>query len=499
MRIEDTLIEEKNAGKTFTCIDDHGIWDKSSIITMAYSLKIVLENKNISHLDRVVILCENGVSFLVAILGVLLAGAIAVPIDPQMPYELIQYAVNNVKAKVACISGTNSIRKIEDHYKRTDMDGFEFLFEKMGDWQVKSDIHSYLGKYSSENDPAFILFSSGTTGAAKGVVLTHKAILNNVKAIIEYMNPTSNDTFYISKTMAHASTLTGEVVVSLMAGAKLICKNPLVSPKTVLKRIESLKPSIICVNPTILRLILRAKQGKNDLSSIRLLYTSGDVADKKLLLEAQNMFSHSRILNVYGLTEAGPRVTAQRCGDEINYGSVGRPIKGVNVIVRDKNGIVCKPDEIGTIFVKTSSLMLGYWEDYTATNKKIICGELKTDDLGYVDEAGELYVLGRADDMIIRGAHNIDPCRVENIVRKIPGIDNCVIFGIPDELNGKRLVCAFEKEENHAVSKKDIISHCSRFLLPYEIPQELYEWSKIPTTSSGKISRHLAARYYMNM
>ncbi|HEX3048084.1 MAG TPA: fatty acid--CoA ligase family protein, partial [Bacillota bacterium] len=248
---------------------------------------------------------------------------------------------------------------------------------------------------------------------------------------------------------------------------------------------------------------LKVKGEKFDLSSVRIVYTSGSVAGTELIEEAGAFFSKGAttpaiVLNVYGLTEAGPRVTAQRAErGVIKPGSVGTPIQGVILVIRNSEGEICSPHETGRIYVHTPSLMLGYWEDRKSTEMKIKNGWLDTGDLGYQDEDGDVFIVGRADEVIIRGAHNIDPYRIENVIRRIPGVANCLIFGIPDPVHGSRVVCAIQKESAAVLDRHTMMAYCGQYLAPYECPQMICEWPVFPTTPSGKPSRKLAMEYYL--
>ena len=363
MRIENLLLNDESR-KTFYCIDSEKEWTGDELLRRVYSLRDELIAKGLKHLGRVVVYSENGSAFLTGILAVMAAGGIAVPIDPQIPYDAVLNIVKQVNAEIIFINGIRP----EKAFSKQDQNILTVKILKE-DSLREYDLNKInkFTEYEDENDPAFILFSSGTTGLPKGVIQTHKSILTNLEAIIDYMKPRKDDIFYISKTMVHSSTLTGELLVALKLGLKLIALNPLVSPKTFLRRLETYRPTIVGVNPSILRLILRCKKDENDLSSIRLMYTSGAVADKELLSQISERIGEAKLLNVYGLTEAGPRLTAQTEDRPIKYGSVGRPIKGVNVYVFNNENKLCKPGEIGEVFVETESLMEGYWHNEEAT------------------------------------------------------------------------------------------------------------------------------------
>lgn len=492
------LLNYKSTHPSFYIQDDQGVWSRPQLCARVLALAARLKNAGVQIQDRVALVSENSSSFLVGFLGILAAGAVAAPLDPQLPAAVIEERLSQCAIPWICVSG---IRPEKAFGGLTQLpDGGVILSEARGDWGFdgqKSPVLEYFPLGAAE-DPAVILFSSGTTGVPKGAVLTHKAMLTNIKAIVEYMKPTSADRFYIIKTMTHTATLTGEILAGLWVGAGLIARNPVVPPKVILKRIEDLKPTIMFANPTILRLLLKVKSEKFDLSSLRVVYTSGSVAAGELITEAAAFFYPAPVLNVYGLTEAGPRVTAQRLDRGIlKPGSVGTPVQGVSLAIKNSAGALCAPYETGRIYVQTPSLMLKYWNDPKSTAIKIRDGWLDTGDLGYQDEDGDLFIVGRADEMIIRGAHNIDPYRIENVIRQVPGVSNCLIFGVPDPVNGSRVICAVQKEGAAVLNRQTIMAYCGQYLAPYECPQTICEWPALPATPSGKPSRKLAAEQYL--
>jgi long-chain acyl-CoA synthetase len=510
LRIEELLLNHQYAQPGFNIHDDQGVWSYPEICARVLALAAKLKEGGVQAQERVALVSENSSSFLVGFLGILTVGAVAVPLDPQLPAAVIEERVSQCAIAWICTSGVRPEKTFGNQTKLSS--GGAILSEVRGDWGPVNPEHPVLQSVSghsigwptgSEEDPAVILFSSGTTGTPKGVVLTHRAIITNINAIVEYMKPSSADIFYIIKTMTHTATLTGELLTGLRVGAGLVARNPVVPPTIILKRIEDLKPTIVFANPTILRILLKVKSGKFDLSSVRIVYTSGSVAGSELIAEAAAFFSQRArkpvfVLNVYGLTEAGPRVTAQRVERGIpKPGSVGTPIQGVSLLIKNPAGGICTPHETGRIYVQTPSVMIGYWGDRRSTLLKIKDGWLDTGDLGYQDEDGDVFIVGRADEVIIRGAHNIDPYRIENVIRQIPGVANCLIFGVPDPVHGSRVICAVQKESAAPLDRYTLMNYCSQHLAPYECPQMICEWPVFPTTPSGKPSRKLAMEHYL--
>lgn len=491
MNITSKMYKSWDKKMDICCIDEKGTWRLSDLYTRIEALKQVLTYKGLQKGDKVAIIVPNSSSYIVSILAVLDLGGVVVPIDPHFPDLIAIDLITSAKCKFVCISSY-----LEDNYinKRLNIN---VLIEANGDWKMDSNImfQELDLPVVSENDSAFILFTSGTSGHPNGVILTHEGVLTNVEAIIEYMNPTAKDIFYIAKSGVHCSTLIGEILVGLNVGASLIIKNPVVSPTSILKRCDEYSPTILFVNPTILKLITQVKIKKYNISSIRLIYTSGAIADSEILLKADSFFSGAIIQNVYGLSEAGFRVSAQRLDQPRKLGSVGKPLKHTEIEIRSSKGEICKPYEIGQILIKSKSTMKGY-VNKGRTPAKFLNAWLLSGDLGYLDSDGELFVKGRADDMIIRSGHNIDPYRIEKIIKKIDGIEDCIVFGVPDKLNGNNIVCGVVQEGKGSININSIFEQCSLLLPSYECPQIFVEWDKLPTTLNGKHSRKLARNYF---
>ena len=240
----------------------------------------------------------------------------------------------------------------------------------------------------SQNE-AIVIYSSGTTGRSKGIILSHFAINTNADAIIDYMKVGEKDCLYIAKALSHSSVLTGELLVSLKSRAKLVIAPTVVPPRFVLSNIDKFGVTTICLNPTLLQMYVREYKIKPfPLCTLKTIYVSGSILSDKIYMEAHQTFKNIAIYNVYGLSEAGPRVTAQR-SDCCKSNSVGKPIKGVNIAIVDE----INQEEFRRVFDEMYSLSY-----YTIEREETVVRQ-------YIDTDGNPYYV---EETVTKNVLNIE-------------------------------------------------------------------------------------------
>lgn len=478
---------------TFVCEDDEKKWSISELRSKAQKLSHTLLNKGINCSDRVGIMCDNSSKLIIAIMGVARIGAIPVIISPKLPNSSVINILNKTQTKLVY----THVKDTESNFikERLTNTSDEIIAWGKNDSKRENINIKNNNIHRNKDDIAILLPTSGSSGNVKIVALSHSAVLNNINSIISYMHPDQKDIFYIAKTMVHSSTLIGEVFVAVTVGAKIISKNQYVPIRSMLQRVASSKTTIMCVNPTILSLICETNIVGMDFPNLKSVYTSGSVATEKILKNAKKTFGKANVYNVYGLTEAGPRVAAQRYGEKNNIGSVGKAIKNVEILILNRKGKICKEGEIGEVYVKSPSIMTKYWEDEEETNDKLKGITLKTGDLGYWDRDEELHIVGRKDEMIICGAHNINPNAVESIIEQYSKGIRCSVFGIPDLILGTKIICLVKGEVDIA----KLYDYCKKNLAIYECPSQIYKCDSLPLTSSGKKYRYKAMELYRSL
>lgn len=431
-------------------------------------------------MSRIALIGENSNEYISKLIDIWNDGDCALLIDWRIPSTKAVEMMRDAGAK-KCI--------IEKKFLTSDFDllqDIEYItYEKQEnktEYLTCEIRDKFQSRYST--DEAVVIYSSGTTGKARGIILSHYAINSNADSIIDYMNVCSNDCIYIVRSLTHSSTITGELLVSLKSGAGLVIGPIIVPPRVILNNISWFNITILGVNPTLLSLLSTEYSRKEyDISSLKKIYSAGAILDEKTCNESRKAFSQVAIYNSYGLTEAGPRVCSQT-KDHCNGNSVGKPIKNVEIAVVDENGFKVVDGSKGIVHVNTVSLYSGYIfgkEKHMSLYK----GWLNTGDVGYIDSYGELHIVDRIDDMIIINAHKVYPSEVEKEILGVCDVKECVVTCV--EHNGVNVVACIYVSEKDVETK--IRHKLIKSLMPFEIPRFIIRVEAIPRTLNGKISK----------
>lgn len=433
---------------------------------------------------RIGLIGDNSIEFVQNLLKIWKENDCAVIIDYRIP---IKTAIKMLrKSKVSeCIIDYRLL-------KNNDIEKVKFkpyIVKNNNQYLIPKSVYDEF-HFNNSNDEAVILFSSGTTSVSKGIVLTYASINKNSELVASYMD-LDNSVFCIVKSLAHSSTLICELLVCLKSKTKLLLlKSNMNFGKNIQIMYEN-KVNIICVNPSLVLILKKYyKLMPEKYKYLRTIYISGSFISNETICSLRTELSPIKVYNVYGLTETGPRVAAQTSKYCTNN-SVGVPLPGVDVKIMDEEKL-CKTNEIGTVFVKTPCCFKQY-----ITDKNNFSGEwINTKDLGFIGENGELFIVGRTDDILISGGHNVNPIFVESIINNIKLIEECIVIGVDDEYLGEKLVCLYTATKH--INSLNLISLCREKLAPYEIPNEWYRITRIPRNNNGKIIRNKAKELFEN-
>ena len=419
---------------------------------------------------------------------------VAIVLSNPMDYILNAIAVSKLNAVILAIYPNTGVGKIEGIVSKYDIN-YIISSVKLEYESIFEDDRVVVYKYSDEIDESMsdvmaILFTSGTTNTPKAIMLTNDNISSNVIAISAYLKPTIEDNILLIKSLYHSSTLIGELLVGLYNGCFIVVSTQLPVATVMLNLLEQKEINIFFAVPSLLKEIIVSKdREKYNLNKLRIVNFYGapmNVVDIKKLSE---VLPNTNIIYSYGQTEASPRVTyIERKDLLIKSGSSGKAIQGVKIdIINDENQSV-KPFEKGQIVVCGPNVMKGYYRNEEKTIITLIDGWLHTGDIGYLDEDGFLYVVGRKDNMVISAGKNIYLEEIENILNEMNGIKEVLVQAKLDE-NSIARIESFVILSDKKLTVEEIQNYCLYKLENYKVPRKITIVDYLEKTNSGKIKR----------
>ncbi|MBR7033123.1 MAG: acyl--CoA ligase [Clostridia bacterium] len=326
------------------------------------------------------------------------------------------------------------------------------------------------------SDVALIMCTSGTTGVPKGAMITEDNLLTNLTDIDEYFKIDKSDSILIARPIYHCAVLTGELLISLIKGVRIVFLSEGFVPVNVMKRISEDKISVLCGTPTLFYHLSLLNNKSSEKRQLKTIAVSGECMTADVAVKMRNAFPDANIYNVYGLTEASPRVSYLPPEEfDSNPTSVGIPLSSLQVKVEENE-----------LCVRGKSVMKGYYRNSEKTNKAIVDGWLHTGDVAEVDENHRIYIKCRKDNMIIRAGMNIYPQEIENALKTSSQIKDVLAFGMKKDTVGEKIVVRVVSE----LSKPEIYSVCKEKLPLYELPDEIEIVDSIPRNASGKVIRN---------
>lgn len=455
--------------------------------------------------DHLIILAENSFKYMEVYFAAAKAGIVVTPLNFRLSDEELIYIINDCEATLFFVGEgyeERALRLKKDlkrviHWISMDKELSGYLFYEKFIKNV-SDVYPMVDV--DENDLAILMYTGGTTGLPKGVMLSHRNIMTAMYGLIIGHSFTFKDITCFVLPLFHISLW--PVLCLLMVGGKVvILRRPDIGE--ILRAVQEEKCTHIVLVPTLLAwLVDDPRSNEFDLSSLRLITYAGSPMPIEVLKKCIKKFGYI-FTQGYGLTEAAPIVSILFKEDHVLEGpkaklltSAGKAGLPVEVRVVDENDIPLKPSEIGEIVVRGKNVMIGYWKNPELTNKTLRGGWLHTGDMGMIDEDGYIYLLDRKADMIITGGENVYPQEVENILYTHPAIKECAVVSAPDDRWGERVQAVVVLKEGLKVTEEELIKYCKGKLAGYKCPKKIEFWNELPKTSIGKILRKEVKRHF---
>jgi len=342
----------------------------------------------------------------------------------------------------------------------------------------------------ARDDMAMLLYTSGTTGRPKGVMLSHGNLVANNVTIIDYLRLNPDD-IGLTVMPFHFSYGNSVLHTHLGAGSILLLEDNLAFPLVVMQRLQNERVTGLSGVPSTFAILMaRTRIEEFDLGAMRYLTQAGGAMTRAAIQRMRELVPSAQFFVMYGQTEATARLTylpPERLDKKL--GSIGKPLDGIDIEVRDPDGRVLPPGQTGELCARGPNIMLGYWRDEEATRAAVVDGWLHTGDLAHTDADGFLYIDGRTVEMIKVGSFRVSPLEVEEVLATLPGIAEMAVASVPDELLGQAVKAVLVLRDGIALDEREVKAHCRARLAAYKVPKVVEFARELPRTSSGKIQR----------
>lgn len=443
----------------------------------SYQLYAALKEAGLKKGDRIGILMSNRAEHIELDLATAIGGFIKVPINYRLHPKEVEYILENAEVKV--LIGE------EEHLQHVHTTSEKILIGSEYEKWVTSQVGNEPEIHTGEEDLFAIMYTSGTTGKPKGVMLSHRNMISGALSLSLVCEITSDDVVGHVAPLTHGSNFLSHV--SWLFGLTQIVFDKF-DPQEFLNDIEKEKVSIIFMVPTMVNLMIQNPDfDANKLRNIKSINMAGSpIAASKLKQAIEK--AGPIFIETYGQVEAPMTITTMPRHELANRlescGAVG-PFVEMKIV--DDNGTEVSQGEIGEIICKGPLVMKGYWRNEKATNETLVDGWLHTGDLGWVDENGYLHIVDRKKDVIISGGLNIYPREIEEVLNKHDGIKETCVIGKPSEKWGEAVVAYCVLNEGVTVDPEELLELCKNHLASYKKPKEVHIVEALPKSSYGKI------------
>jgi long-chain acyl-CoA synthetase len=463
-------------------VQDEAHWTYGELANQFSLLRHRLQDAGLSKRDRAVIWLNNSAQYIAAYLAVLEAESVVVAMHPLSPVSDIIRAVRQVGAAGLITSN----KAWDQHHQVLEQSGigFALLPEK-----------TVLLTKEAKGEPApeglaQIVFTSGTTGEPKGVMLSHDNLVENTNSILACLKLESSDA--IVAVLPFVFVYGNSVMLThLFAGAKIIVPNSLIYPNVIIdwmKRERATGFSGVASNFALM--FRQAEFHADNLPAMRYFTSAGGPMPSELLNKVRQAFPGRDFHVMYGQTEATARLTMLPPADlDRKKGSAGRSVPGVTITITGENGRILPAGEIGEITIAGTNVMQGYWKNPSATSTVLKNGQLYTGDLGRLDEEGYLYITGRNSEMIKSGAFRVAPSEIEDVLFEHPDVYEAGVVGVEDELLGEVIIGAVAVKSGSSTSEYQLLAHCAARLPSYKRPKAIFILPSLPKSANGKVLR----------
>jgi acyl-CoA synthetase (AMP-forming)/AMP-acid ligase II len=463
-----------------------------------------LQQLGIQRGDRVALYARNSHQWVEALFGLAKIGAVGVTVNYRLTAAEVEYIVTNAGAR-AIVCGATEVESARQVAARAAsvkwLIGIEVNAREVESYESLvargAETEPLLEQPLRFDEPALLLYTSGTTGFPKGAVYTHGSLLVGMFVHVHAIASRRTHRVMLPSPLYSAAGIAG-IFCAVMVGSAIALIN--FDAVTALETMQRERITFTNLVPTTIQMLLaREDIGQYDLSSLEVLLYGGSPIPAPVLREAMRRLPNCGFRQTFAATETGcsgtvlePRDHRDALNDEAlahRLLSCGRPQDGVEVKVFGADGTPLPPNEVGEIGVRTEANMLGYWNNAEATAQAMRDGWVFTGDMARVDEDGFVYLVDRKNDLIVSGALNVYPSEVERVLQTHPAIYECAVVGVPSEKWGEEVKAVVVLNVGATVTAEELIAHCGTQLAGFKKPKTVDFVEKLPRNLTGKILR----------
>ena len=473
--------------------------------------------------DRAGILFENSIEYVLIFFAALKAGLVAVPLDTSLGADSLGKILADCDARLffaqmkfrrklpELLKESHSIRTvISDRHVSTGRDDLRAvpLDSILGDSSRYSESHlpgeelppvrispldlSDASGSGSPHDLAAVFYTSGSTGAGKGVMLSHRNLVSNTIGTVQYLRLTPNDSVLVILPFyyIYGNSL---LLTHVACGGRLVIDNRFLYPEVILDTMEQEKVTGFSGVPSNFLILLgNSTFATRKLEHLRYFTQAGGAMAPETIRRLISVFGHKEIFIMYGQTEAAPRVTwlpPERLNEKV--GSIGIAVPGVTIEVFDDDDHSVPVGETGEIVVSGPNVMMGYWNQPTENAEVLRNGKLHTGDLAKQDADGYIWVVGRKKEIIKSGGNRVSAKEIEECLLANELILEACVVGVPDNILGEAIRAVIVVKNGMGSSTKEIQSYCKKHLADFKVPKQIVFVSELPKYQSGKVNKPL--------
>jgi len=468
--------------------------------------------------DRVAVVQVNTHEHIEAVFATAKVDGVYVPLNYRAKAEELVFMLNDAEPRVLMV-GRRYWELVESiRPKLKTVEHLIALEEPHREWPFYEDLMAQAEPEErfpegGDEDLVMLMFTAGTTGFPKGVMLTHNSFTSYILANVEPADPETEERYLLTVPLYHIAGMQS-LMASIYGGRTVVVQRQF-EPVEWMRLVQEEKVQRVMLVPTMLKMVLDHPDFRRyDLSSIRVITYGAAPMPLEVLRRALEAFPQARFINAFGQTETAATITMLPPEDhEIppnlppeererrlkRLTSIGRPLPDVEVRIVDEEGKEVPPGTVGEIVARGPRLMKGYWKREDATRETLRGEWLYTGDLGYMDEEGYIYLAGRAKDFIKRGGEMISPEEVEQVLMSHPAVDEAAVIGVPDPRWGERvraIVVLKRGVQPSEALKRELIEYCRQRMASYKKPEDVVFVDELPRNPLGKVLKRVLREEY---